>query len=57
VESGRQFNGTIDELIIFNEALSVDDIKTIMNKGIASASAVSPADKLATAWATIKVQR
>jgi len=57
VESGRQFNGTIDELIIFNEALSVDDIKTIMNKGIAGASAVSAADKLATTWAAIKVQR
>ena len=56
VESGRQFNGIIDELVIFNDALSIDDIKTIMNKGVVGVSAVSPSGKLATAWATIKVQ-
>ena len=52
----RQFNGIVDELVIFNEALSVDDIKGIMNTGIVGASAVSPSGKLATVWATVKVQ-
>ena len=57
VESGRQFNGIIDELVIFNQALSIDDIKTIMSKGLVGVSAVSPSGKLTTAWAIIKIQK
>ena len=55
-ESTR-FNGIIDEVGIFNVALTVDDIKNIMNDGLASATgmtAVSTSGKLTTTWAKIK---
>ena len=43
------FNGTIDEVRIYNVALSEADINFIMNP-----TAVSPSGKLATTWAGIK---
>lgn len=43
---GRTFQGVLDEVGIFNAALSQDDIKTIMKNGLA----VEPADKLPAAW-------
>jgi len=52
----REFNGIVDELAIFNEALSLDDIKLVMNSGLAVTSAVSASGKLATTWAGVKVQ-
>jgi len=52
----RQFNGIIDELAIFNEALSVADIEGIMNDGLNATSAVSPSGKLSTTWAGVKTQ-
>jgi len=52
----RHFNGTIDEFAIFNVALTEDDTKSIMNKGLKSISAVSPAGKLAGMWSAIKAQ-
>jgi len=51
------FNGSIDDVGIFNVALTVDDINNIMNDGLARATgmtAVSPQEKLATTWAEIK---
>ena len=48
------FHGIIDEVAIFNVALTEDDIKSIMTKGLKSVSAVSPAGKLASVWSTIK---
>jgi hypothetical protein len=52
----RQFNGIMDDLAIFNAALDVNEIKNIMNKGIALSTAVSPSEKLITTWSNIKVQ-
>jgi len=52
----RQFNGVMDDLAIFNAALSINDIKIIMNKGLSMASAVSPSEKLITTWSNVKVQ-
>jgi len=52
----RQFNGIMDDLIIFNVALDVNDIKNIMNRGIALSSAVSSSEKLITTWSNIKIQ-
>ena len=47
-------NNTIDDLAIFNVALSQEDVERL-GKGIDnSIFAVSPAGKLATAWATLK---
>lgn len=51
------YDGLIDEVAIFNVALSVDDIKDIANKGLAvvlGMTAVFPTGKLTTTWAEIK---
>ena len=56
-DSGRFFDGIIDDVSIFNVALTVDDIQDIMSDGLARATgitAVSPSGKLATTWAQIK---
>jgi len=53
VETNTDFsyNGAIDEVAIFNVALTEADIKDLMKGSIA---AVSPAGKLATTWGSIK---
>ncbi|MBC8230477.1 LamG domain-containing protein [bacterium] len=48
------FLGIIDDVGIFNQALSADDIVNIMTKGLERVSAVSEAGKLTTTWAEIK---
>ncbi len=56
---GEVFNGIIDDVGIFNEALSEDDIKDLYDKGLGMASgiaAVESSGKLATTWAVIKVR-
>ena len=50
------FNGIIDDVGLFNVALTEYDIKSVMTKGLRSVAAVSHAGKLATAWGVIKVQ-
>ena len=47
---GRTFQGVLDEVGIFNVALSQGDIESIMENGLA----VEPADKLPTVWGNIK---
>lgn len=50
--------GVIDEVAVFNVALTEDDINDIMNSGLEMAlgiTAVSSAGKLALTWAKIKV--
>jgi hypothetical protein len=63
VTIGRQsdakfyFNGIIDEVAIFNAALEVEDIQTLMNKGLEEViSAVEFSGKLTATWASIKAQ-
>jgi len=51
--AGWDFSGVIDEVGIFNVALSLDEINEIMNNGLQPA-AISPADKLASIWGFIK---
>ena len=51
---GSFLNGIIDDVAIFNVALSDDDIETIMNDGLEMAANVDPSDKLTTTWSTIK---
>lgn len=51
------FKGVLDEVAIFNKALSEGDIQYIMENGLEKALslvAVFPEDKLATTWAVIK---
>jgi len=57
VDAGTEeypLNGTIDEVVILNVALSEGDIQTIMNKGISGVLAVFPRGKLTTTWSEIK---
>jgi len=51
---GREWQGMFDEFAIFNVVLSVDDINTVMDKGMKILAAVSNQDKLTTTWATVK---
>jgi hypothetical protein len=55
---GRRFgNGVVDEVAIFNVALSKEDINEIMNKGLGKVlriTAVSPSAKLAVTWGDVK---
>lgn len=58
-EDARFFQGMIDEVAIFNVALSEDDINSIATKGLSRATgitAVSISGKIAAAWAAIKAQ-
>ncbi len=52
----RYTNGIIDDVALFNVALSEDDMNTIMDNGVEEAAAVEPTNKLATTWAKIKRQ-
>lgn len=55
---GGGYRGYLDEVAIFNTVITQDDVKTIMNKGLAEILkgiiAVQPVDKLTTAWGEIK---
>ena len=56
---GHYFTGTIDDVGLFNTALEIDDINSIMDDGLAVATrivAVSPSGKLAAVWGNIKIQ-
>ncbi len=44
----------IDDVVIFNTALSDKDLKTLMNEGLKMALNIEPSGKLTTTWADIK---
>lgn len=50
----REWQGMLDELIIFNAILDQEDIQAIMNDGIETVLSVEPIGKLATSWGDIK---
>ncbi|MEK7398296.1 MAG: LamG domain-containing protein [Candidatus Poribacteria bacterium] len=53
------FPGTIDEVAIFNFAMTKDDVKSVMTDGLEksiSLIAVFPLDKLANTWGKIKTR-
>lgn len=52
--AGWDFSGVLDEIAIFNVALSEDDLGTIMEKGLEKALDVSPVGRLTTTWGNIK---
>jgi len=55
--TGYKSNVIIEELGVFNTALTEDDIQQIMATGLAGTiTAVSPKDKLSSTWAKLKVQ-
>ena len=49
----RLFEGVIDEVAVFNVALSEDDIKLVM-EGVSAVLSVQPSEKISTKWASIK---
>jgi len=48
--------GAIDEVAIFNRALTAEEIKKLMEEGVKAFAAVTSKGKLATTWALIKKQ-
>jgi len=48
------FAGTLDEVALFNVALSEEDIKSVMKNGLSPESAVSPSGKLTTTWGLLR---
>jgi len=53
--SGEWFTGLIDEVAMFNVALSLADIQALMNQGL-TVTAVDLSGKLSTTWSAIKAQ-
>ena len=52
----KYFSGTLDEVGIFNEALSEKTINEIMTNGLQDVLAIAPSGKLAAVWGEIKMQ-
>ena len=53
-----RLKGTLDEVGLFNTAITESDVKDIMDNGLGKVLAsVSPREKLATAWGRIKAGR
>jgi hypothetical protein len=50
----RQWEGLLDEFIIFNTALSEDDIQAVMNDGLETTLAVDAKGKVALTWGSLK---
>ena len=50
----RYTAGIIDDVALFNVALSENEMNSIMNNGIEESAAVEPVNKLATTWGKIK---
>jgi hypothetical protein len=57
---GNRWNGIIDEVALFNVALTADDIASIMTQGLGRAAlgmvAIKPLSELTTTWADIKAR-
>jgi len=52
--SSHYWKGMLDDMAVFNRALSEDEIVDIMDNGLESMMAVHPDDKLSTMWGKIK---
>ena len=51
---GEFFSGIVDDFVIFNTALSENDVDTLMNQGLENTDDIETAGKLTTTWAKIK---
>ena len=56
VFEGRWFNGTVDDVFLFERALSHDEITSVMDAGFGVQIAVSPARKFSAVWGGIKTR-
>ena len=48
------WDGVIDEIVIYNRALSADEVAELFAKPLSESMAVESDDKLATTWGRIK---
>lgn len=55
--ANRRFLGLIDEVRIWNRALSEEEVQAEMELGFERGTAVDPLNKLATTWGTIKSKK
>ena len=55
--TSETLDGMLYEVALFSEALEVDDINDLMDRGLVTLMPVEPSDKLATTWASIKSQQ
>jgi len=53
-EGDSPCKGLLDEVAVFNQALTEGEVKTIMERGVAAFLTVQPKEKLATTWGLIK---
>ena len=53
---GYWMTGAIDEVAVYNRALSQEEISELIADGLASATPVEPASKLVTTWSRIKTE-
>lgn len=56
-EGNREFLGLIDEVRIWNRALTEDEVNDQMEKGYFELFPVDPRQKVATTWGTLKTQK
>jgi len=54
---GREWQGILDEFIIFNVALTANDVKDLMNNSLVPVTSVEPTGKLAITWGSLKALR
>ena len=52
--SSHYWKGMLDDMAVFNRALSEGEIQELMDNGVESIMAVQPNDKLTTMWGKIK---
>lgn len=52
--SSHYWNGMLDEMAVFNKALTEKQIVSMMNNGVMSILAVQPRGKMATRWGELK---
>ena len=55
-EKAFHFTGAIDELGIFNVALTEEEIKKIMKQGLVGALAVASTNQLTSIWSVVKTE-
>jgi hypothetical protein len=57
IDDARPFTGLMDELVLYNRALTDAEVTDIMTNGVMKPTAVSPANRLAVTWAGMKLAR
>jgi hypothetical protein len=53
---GREWQGMLDEVILFSTTLDQSDIQQLMNNGLSGTASVEPAGKLASTWGKMKAE-